>query len=148
MNKKSPYGIFLNHALLRMFENGQLHNIKKKWEVLPPQCSPLIKKGKSLSFSKLISLFTIIGIGGTLAMMVMVCEFIKGLRKPRGEPIGYHEIQQFKFILREVQECFKNDEIPSKELLISLRTSSSHLTKPLAKTLLEYYNTISVLRNA
>ena len=72
LNKKSPYGIFLNHALLRMFENGQLHNIKKKWEVLPPQCSPLIKKGKSLSFSKLISLFTIIGIGGTLAMMVMV----------------------------------------------------------------------------
>ena len=117
-----------------MFENGQLRNIKKKWKVLPPQCSPLVKKGTPLSFNKLISLFAIVGIGGTLALLVMTYEFIKGLREPRDEPNDQYKIQQFKFILKELQECFKKDVTPKKEFIILLRDSSTNLRRLLSKT--------------
>ena len=118
----------MNDAILKMYENGQLHNIKKKWEVLQPQCDPLLRKGNPLSLSKLISLFAIIGIGVLIAFLVMAYEFFA---KPQREVLKHSqnlEDELFKAIFSEVDLCLKNNGKPPKHLLISLQNSLKNIT--------------------
>ena len=112
-----------------MYENGQLHNIKKKWEVLKPQCTPLIRRGNPLSFSKLISLFAIIGIGIFIALFVMAYECFA---KPKKEVLKHDtniEVEKLKSIIQEVHSFLKNNEQPPKHLLITLTNYSLNVTQ-------------------
>ena len=113
----------MNNALLKMYQNGQLHNIKKKWDVLQPQCTPLLRRGNPLSFSKLISLFAIIATGMLIASFVMVYECIAKPKKEVLKPNPDFEMELFKSIFQEVDLCLKNNGKPSNNLLISLRNS-------------------------
>ena len=117
----------MNNAILKMYENGQLYNIKKKWEVLQPQCAPLLRRGNPLSFSKLISLFAIIGIGVLIAFLVMAYECFA---KPQREVIKHDQdldVELFKAIFSEVNSCLKNNGKPPKHLLISLKDSLKNI---------------------
>ena len=46
--KGLPYEIFWKQILNEMRENGQLYQIKKKWEITKPNCRPLYRKGSPL----------------------------------------------------------------------------------------------------
>ena len=120
--------MFMNNAILKMYENGQFHNIKKKWEVLKPQCTPLIRRGNPMSFSKLISLFAIIGIGIFIAFFVMAYECFA---KPKKEVLKHDtniEVEKLKSIIHEVHSFLKNDKQPPKHLLITLKNYSLNVT--------------------
>ena len=74
MTKGSPYKKFIDGVILKMFESGKLNNILQRWKIEEPDCSPLITTGKPLDFTKLISIFFIIGLGVLLAMIVLLFE--------------------------------------------------------------------------
>ena len=74
MTKGSPYKKFIDGVILKMFESGMLNNILQRWKIEEPDCSPLITTGKPLDFTKLISIFFIIGLGVLLAIIVVLFE--------------------------------------------------------------------------
>ena len=51
--KRLPYEIFLKNVIIEMKENGQLHQIKKKWEMTKPDCSPLRQQAQCSKIQKL-----------------------------------------------------------------------------------------------
>ena len=110
----------MKNAVLKMYENGQLQSIKKKWKVLKPQCAPILRKGEPLSFKKLIFLFSIIGFGILIAFFVLTCEWFSKPQKVIKSDADLN-IEHFRHILSEVNLCLKKNEKPPKHLMISLR---------------------------
>ena len=52
--KRLPYEIFLKNVIIEMKENGQLHQIKKKWEMTKPDCSPLRQQAQCSKIQKFL----------------------------------------------------------------------------------------------
>ena len=74
ITKGLPYGIFMKKIISDITEQGQLHQIIKKYEVQNPNCSPLHKEGKSLSLEKLTSVFIIVLIGVSISLIILIFE--------------------------------------------------------------------------
>ena len=109
-----PYGIFMKQVIFDMTEKGQLHQIITKWERLTkPDCEPLIRKGKPLSFEKLVSLFIVPIIGFLLAISILILEWVFKFPKTKIKnpiPIVKKEeliLERMKLVLKEMGE-FQN----------------------------------------
>ena len=76
MTKGLPYGIFMKQIIYEITERGQLHKLQKKWEVPSPQCHSVQRKGKPLSFPKLMSAFMISFLGISISLIVLLIENI------------------------------------------------------------------------
>ena len=127
--KNLPYTIFMKKAVLKMYENGQLHQIIKKWKSPKPECTQ--GKGvQSLSFKKLMSVFTIVPIGIMLALMVVIYEYhsnstAKKEDQPQKEDDDHFE--NFKSLIEEVNCSLKRKERPSTDLLFLLKGATEKL---------------------
>ena len=126
--KNLPYTIFMKNAILKMYENGQLHQIIKKWESSNPECTH--GKGvQSLSFKKLISMFTIVPIGVMLALIVVIYEHYSSSTAKKEEPQKDvdNQFENFKSLIEEVNFSLKRKERPSTDLLFLLKGATEKL---------------------
>ena len=126
--KNLPYTIFMKKAVLKMYENGQLHQIIRKWESSKPECTH--GKGvQSLSFKKLISMFSIIPIGVTLALMVVIHEYYSSSTAKEEEKSLKEDDQfeNFKSLIEEINCTLKRKERPSTDLLFLLKGATEKL---------------------
>ena len=96
-----PYAKFMRQVIQEIINKGQLARIKEKWKVSKPDCSPVLRQGKPLTFEKLVSPFMIVGLACILALISLIFEllFHKISRTPPSE--------QFK---DRLSECLKNIE--------------------------------------
>ena len=70
-----PIRDFLNHAIFKMSENGQLDAIRKKWKLTQQDCTSNQKNTENpLSLKKLSILFFIISIGFGIALIIFLME--------------------------------------------------------------------------
>ena len=81
--KGLPYGIFMKHLIHDLIEKGQLHKIKKKWEIGTLDCSPLRNTGKPLSIKKMYTAFIFIMSGIVLALLSLFIEVTFNLYVPK-----------------------------------------------------------------
>ena len=127
--KDLPYTIFMKKAVLKMYENGQLHQIIRKWETSKPVCS--YGKGvQSLSFKKLISMFSIVLIGVILALMIVIYECHSySTAKEEQRPQKEDHFENFKSLIEEVNSNLKRNERPSTDLLFLLKGATEKLKK-------------------
>ena len=109
--KNSPYKLFFNAVLNKMFENGQIKRIFEKWETKEPSCGPLLQTGNPLSLKKLISIFIIICIGFALAMGILAYELIS-FRKPKIEDQDM-DFMRFEMIIYEIYKNLSKKTRPN-----------------------------------
>ena len=83
IRKGLPYGNFMKQIIFEITENGQLNKLLKKWTLPKPDCNPIHKDGKPLSFEKMISLFIISMIGIFIAINMLIIEKIFHAYKSR-----------------------------------------------------------------
>ena len=106
---------------LDITENGQLDQIIKKWHVGKPICSPLIKKGKILSFEKLSSLFIIVSSGIILSLIIMFIENVLAkFRKDVDETEileMMHEDTKIKLVIEVTLREFQNNAFTTNQTL-------------------------------
>ena len=82
LKKRSPYTEFMDIALMKIIESGQLERLKIKYES-NSVCDPGIGNDDvSLSYKKLFMLFIIMGGGIAFAFMVLTYEILKNIWKP------------------------------------------------------------------
>ena len=82
LKKGSPYTEFMDIALMKIIESGQLERLKIHYES-NSACHPETGHDDvSLSCKKLFLLFAIIGGGMIFAMMILIYEFVKNQWKP------------------------------------------------------------------
>ena len=74
VTKRSVYGIFMKQVIYEMIERGQLHQLTKKWKTRKQNCFSIVQKGKPLSLQKLITPFTLILLGFSLALIISFLE--------------------------------------------------------------------------
>ena len=125
--KESPYGPFLKSKVLDMIQNGELQKLIKKWENKEPDCSSLDKKGKPLTFQKLISLFLIIAIGCLLVLFIFIVETCTLFW--RKDTSNDNALANFSKTLANIQESLKNGKSPSPQSLYLLIHHSEELRK-------------------
>ena len=94
-----PYIPFLKNAIFDITEKGQLHRIKKKWEINQPNCAPLKKTGKPLSLKKLTSIFILIICGLVLTVISLIFENLYHISTPKS-PIKCYKEQMSMVKLR------------------------------------------------
>ena len=96
-----PYAKFMRQMIKEVINKGQLARIKAKWKVSKPDCSPVLRQGKPLTFEKLVLPFIIVGLACILALISLLFEIL------------FHKIsskspsEQFK---DRLSECLKNIE--------------------------------------
>ena len=127
--KNSPFKTYMDRIILKMFATGQYQRAVEKWRVIEQDCAPLFRRGTPLSFEKLISLFFLIGIGVFCALIVLLYEKCSYSETEKAKVIVRREenIANFRTILREVHNCFDNNEMPDSRLLQSLYISSEKI---------------------
>ena len=74
MTKGLPYEIFMKQIIFEITERGHLHQLHQKWELPRPDCGELHRSGNSLSWQKLISVFIIVIIGISTALVILFIE--------------------------------------------------------------------------
>ena len=109
--KNSPYKLFLNNVLNKMFESGQIKRIFEKWEPTEPSCGPLLQTGNPLSLTKLISIFIIMCIGFLLAMMILAYELFNS-KKPNIEEQDV-DFMRFEMIIYEIYKNLSRKTRPN-----------------------------------
>ena len=111
ITKGLPYGIFMKKIISDITEQGQLHQLIRKYEVINPNCSPLHKEGKSLGLEKLISVFIIVLIGVSSALIILIFEK-KFLTKQTGIHVSTKDANKMKLekLLKNLQDTLNNDE--------------------------------------
>ena len=78
VRKDLPIRDFLNHAILKLSERGELDAIRKKWEVAQPDCNSSQRSNeKPLSMKKLSLLFIIVLVGFAIALITFLMEKLK-----------------------------------------------------------------------
>ena len=132
LQKNSPYKIFLNHMLRKMFESGQMKKIAEHWATPEQNCAPLIRTGNPLTLEKLISLFMIIGFGVQLAFMVWIYEKFFCKRKKikidsKNSTLEEAELLRFELIVDEVKSMLTKKTRPSPGILSLLQDASEKL---------------------
>ena len=122
--KGLPYGIFMKKIIYQMTETGQLNQLQKKWFAPEPNCSPLNKEVKSLSWEKMISLFIISIIGIFIALIILIIEKIFHSCNPK-RPTSIEEeenkmkLQRFFMKLQETLSL-NDDEVFLKSTMSTL----------------------------
>ena len=81
--KGLPYGIFMKHLIYDLTEKGQVHKMKKKWEIEKLDCTPLRNTGKPLSMKKMSTAFIFIMSGMVLALLSLFIEVTFSLYVPK-----------------------------------------------------------------
>ena len=107
----------MKQVIFDMTEKGQLHQIISKWERLTKtDCEPLIRKGKPLSFEKLVSLFIVPLTGFLLAISILILEWVfkfpKKSKIKNPIPIVKKEeliLERMKSVLKEMGELQNYD---------------------------------------
>ena len=127
--KESPYGPFLKSKVLDMIQNGELQKLIKKWENKEPDCSSLDKKGKPLTFQKLVSLFFIIAFGCLLVLFIFIVETCTSTLFWRKDTLNDNALAKFSITLANIQESLKNGGCPSSQSLYLLIHHSEELRK-------------------
>ena len=132
LQKNSPYKMFLNHMLRKMFESGQMKKIAEHWATPEQNCAPLIRTGNPLTLEKLISLFMIIGFGVQLAFMVWIYEKFFCKRKKikidsKNSTLEEAELLRFELIVDEVKSMLTKKTRPSPGILSLLQDASEKL---------------------
>ena len=110
-----------------MIQNGELQKLIKKWENKEPDCSSLDKKGKPLTFQKLISLFLIIAFGCLLVLFIFIVENCTLFW--RKDTSNDNALAKFSKTLANIQESLKNGKGPSSQSLYQLIHHSEELRK-------------------
>ena len=79
MSKDSPYKMFLNHAIIKMIEDGRLHHLNKIWIDKERKCTK--KSEVPLGLEKTISIFFIVFGGVAVGMVTIAIEMWFGYVK-------------------------------------------------------------------
>ena len=132
LQKNSPYKMFLNHMLRKMFESGQMKKIAEHWGTPEQNCEPLIRTGNPLTLEKLISLFMIIGFGVLSAFMVWIyekffCKTKKIKNVTKSTTLEEAELLRFELIVDEVKSMLTKKTRPSPGILSLLQDASEKL---------------------
>ena len=117
--KNSPYILFLNNALNKMFESGQIKRIFEKWETKEPSCEPLLQTGKPFNLKKLISIFIILCIGFLLAMVVLAYELLNSQK--RNSEDQDVDFMRFEMIIYEIYKNLSKKTRPNVGQLTLLK---------------------------
>ena len=104
--KGLPYGIFMRQIIKEMNENGQLHQLTKKWEWNQPDCQPVHRKGTPISFGKLTTLFLEITLGVLLTLIILFAEKIHSIFRPVNQ---HHHQMVFKNSLKIILKNLKDN---------------------------------------
>ena len=124
----SPYRMFMNNVIKKMYENGELDKILKKWKISKPDCSPLLRTGKSVKLEKIVPLFVLISLGVCLAVIVMILEVVFEYYKPTNfEPTDHDNLLRFKFIIDETHKTLHSNSRPNNHLLNMVENSARKL---------------------
>lgn len=125
--KNSPFKLFLNNVLSKMFERGQIKRIFEKWEVKEPSCEPLLVSGDALSLQKLISVFLIIAIGIFIALSVLVHEKFNAKKLNTDEQDM--DYLRFEMLMSELNRHLDMKMRPNVGLLTILQDASEKIKK-------------------
>ena len=79
LTKNSPYRIFIDSAIIDLFENGQIRKIIQKWTTSQQNC-PTEENKLPLGFEKLIFLLIVFGFGVLISMIMVAHEMISHSR--------------------------------------------------------------------
>ena len=125
----SPYKVFMNNIIKKMYENGEMDKIFKKWKISKPDCSPVLRSGKSVRLEKLAPLFMIVGFGVILAVILVFLEIIISCIKPKKEtePKFNSELLRFKLIINEAHKAIQSNNTPCSYLLSLVEESAKKL---------------------
>ena len=74
LTKGLPYDIFMRQIIFEITERGQLYHLQKKWQISKPDCGLLYRSGSPLSWQKVISVFVIIIMGISIALVLLIIE--------------------------------------------------------------------------
>ena len=74
MTKGLPYEIFMKQIIFEITERGHLYQLHQKWELPRHDCGDLHISGNPLSWQKLISVFIIVIIGISTALVILFIE--------------------------------------------------------------------------
>ena len=129
--KGLPYGIFMRQIVNEMTEKGQLHQLTKKWELKPPDCEPLHRKGTPLSFGKLTTLFLEISLGVLLTLILLFAEKIYSFYRP----VDQHHLFKkhlannvtMKIKLKDMKESLQKKNIYDTELMLLIEEIENKL---------------------
>ncbi len=72
--KRSAYMEIMNYQIMKLWENGAMNTLKRKHLLLSQYCKGSEKNAKSLSIKKLTSLFTVLFVGFTVSLILVVIE--------------------------------------------------------------------------
>ena len=123
--KHSPYKIFMNRVLNKMFESGQIKRIYEKWENKDPDCESLLSSGNPLGIKKLISILLIICVGFLLALIVLVIELCNAKRKTTDSQDV--DFLRFEMIVSDINQNLSNNTRPNVRLLTSFQDACEKL---------------------
>ena len=124
----SPYRMFMKNVIKKMYENGELDKILKKWKISKPDCSPLLRTGKSVKLEKIVPLFVLISLGVCLAVIVMLIEVVFDQYKPtKFEPTEHDDLLRFKLIIDEAHKTLHSNCRPNNHLLNMVENSARKL---------------------
>ena len=74
MTRGLPYEIFMKQIIYEITERGHLYLLRQKWELPNPDCGEFHISGNPLSWQKLISVFIIVIIGISTALVILFIE--------------------------------------------------------------------------
>ena len=109
--KNSPYKLFLNNVLNKMFENGQIKRIFEEWKVREPSCRPLLQTGNPLDLKKLISIFMIMCLGFLLALLILAYELFNS-QKPNIDEQDM-DFMRFEMIIYDIYKSLSKKTRPN-----------------------------------
>ena len=123
LTKNSPYRIFIDDSLIKLFESGQIQKTIEKWKNSQQNCASDEKK-LPLGFEKLIFVFMVYSFGVFISLIMFAYERISFGRK--NEKYGANEIkinQKVKGIRKRLQMIKRINE----ELISLLEDSSGEI---------------------
>ena len=82
MTRGLPYEIFMKQMIHRITEQGHLYLLRQKWELKNSDCGESHMIGNPLSWKKLISIFIIVIIGISSALIILFIEKLTYLYLP------------------------------------------------------------------
>lgn len=128
MTKDLPYQKFIENAIIKLIQNGQMHRLMKKWEDQKIDCSPLVRKGVPLTLEKVISLFMIIALGAISGLFVMFIEqYSSKMIKKKTTSMKKDKWKELKFILNLVKSKIDMEEYPTESELSMLEDLAQKL---------------------
>ena len=114
MTKGLPYEIFMRQIIVGITQRGQLDQLQKKWEIPKPNCHPSYRSGNPLCWKKLFSVFIIIIMGISMALVTLIIE-----------KMYYHNYQEN--INLDTTKCLSVKEINKIKLQDTLKKIDSSL---------------------